>query len=90
MNNVESIFKNQQRETFTKEVPEDATLTMLCMNHKVKCFEIEIDGNVMVLAHFEKDGALSNHLFFWITAYQGETTPEDVVLDFFPSAVLNG
>ena len=83
---------------FTRTVPEEATLTMLCMDHKVKCFEIEVNGNVMVLAHFEKDGwtniyqdgegALSNHLFFLITAYQGDTTPEEVILDLFTDSLL--
>lgn len=58
MNNVESIFKNKEVDPFNRTVPEDATLAMLCMGHKVKCFEIEDvnNGNVMVLAHFEHDG----------------------------------
>ena len=100
MNNVDSIFKNKQPEIFTREVPEEATLSMLCMDHKVKCFEIENtkNGTVMVLAYFEHDGwtniyqdgegALTGHLFFWITAYKGNEPPEENILNIFPNSIL--
>ncbi len=81
---------------FTKDVPEDCTLLNLAMKHNVRAFQIEnVDhGSMMVLCHFEHqgwnhlyqdgDGALSKHLFFWITAWQNPApTPEDVALEFF-------
>jgi len=84
------------KEEFTKEVPEDATLLNLAMQHKIKAFQIENinHGVMMVMCYFEHDGwqnlyqdgdsALCKHLFFWLTAWKNpETTPEEVALKFF-------
>ena len=86
---------NQDEEQFTREVPESETLIGLAMLRPVKVFQIEHieHGSMMCIAHFDHggyrhlyqdgDGALSKHLFFWITACKTDATAEELALSYF-------
>lgn len=97
MGNVTQIrnFRSDEAKDFTREVPEHETLINLAMRRPVKLFEIEhaSHGYKMLIAHFDdgewhhwyqdSDGAFSSHLFFWVMAWKGEKTAEEMVLEFF-------
>ena len=99
MTNVIDIHKPPEFSGWTREVPESETLLNMAMLRPVKVFVMEhIDnGSQMCLAHFEHDGwhnlyhdghGASHHLFFWMTAWQSDATPEDVALDFFGGQLI--
>jgi hypothetical protein len=90
-----AITSNQDVHEFTREVPESDTLIALALLRPVKVFQIEhVDhGSMMCIAHFEHDGwrhlyqdgdgAISRHLFFWITSWKSDAPAEEVALSYF-------
>lgn len=80
---------------WTKESPEHATLMQLAAMHAVRVFEMDFvcNGNIMCLAHFDYDGwhylyqdgdsAGNRHLFFYMTSWAADKSPQDMAVDFF-------